>query len=1319
MIAPLLKSALAPVVDSHRRLRLCHWTTLWWLAGAAAGALLLALPEASRGRWPAALLIGTAVGFFILRVLSRLWHPDFREIARRIERGHPELHALLVTAVEQRPDTRTGQLHYLQQRVVDDAVRVTRERQWLDAISPLSWFGAYGLQIVALVAMLFVFRELELPTAQSSSSQRPVGAGLSVTVTPGDTELERGSGLVVLAKFQGDVPAEATLVLQPRNAAPQRLNLVRSLKDPVFGGGLPEVPDDLVYHVEYAGQTTRDFAVHVFEHPRLDRADATLRYPAYTKLPEKSIPDTHRVSAVEGTKLDVDFQLNKAVKSATLVAKDGAEVPLAVELGKATAGLHGFDIAKSQSYELRLVDGEGRANKLPARFVIEALPNRKPELKFVAPKGDRRVSPIEEITFRGEAWDDFGLARYGMTVNVASQGEKEIEFGRDSHADERREFTNVLKLEDLGVKPDELLSWYLWAEDTGPDGQIRRTASDMYFGEVRPFEEIYRAGDSAQAEQREQQQQQQGGGAGNQAENLAKTQKQIITATWNLQRSEGAGGADHKPTDKYLKDEPVIRDSQTDALNQAQTMSEKLTDPKSIAFVQNVTREMQTAKDRLTEAAETSTPLPTALTAEQAAYNALLKLSAHEFEVTRRKNQKGQGQGQQANQRELDELEMKEEKQRYETAKEAAPAQNKQQREQLAVLNRLKELAQRQQDINERLKELQAALQEAKTPKEKEELTKQLERLRESEQQLLSDLDESKQSMEKASEQAQLAEARQKLEQTRSEAQQAAESMKQNEPSKALASGSRAARQLQEIRDDIRKKSSGQFNDEMRDMRNEARELAQNQQAIEDKLQAESPPPPDHPTLESGDQHPEDVAKDLEKQRTQLADLTEKMKRVSEEADAVEPLLSKELYDTLRKTTQAGADRKLEAVKALAERGINRQAEQIEKNARKDVEDLKTGVERAAESVLGNEAESLKLARDELDALAHQLNQEIGQARPDRALNRQPGNKSNPASASGQERPDASDPAEAGNDQKGNTAQRNRNPGQGQAQDANQSNDPAQSEQGSGEATARNEQNPSDGKTPSANRSGRQSGQNVAQAQTPNDANPDRNNDARQQPGQRSQGRQPGQGGQQGEDGQTADAGEPQTPPNEQPDSARTARAGQRNGRGGARGQQPGREEQGQGGAENDNAAQNAETAQAAGAETLNRQAASAAGGGGAGGGAITGGGYVDWSDRLRNVEEMLDSPQLRNEAARIRELAKGVRIEYKKNSSKDAAKQPDWDMVNSKIRQPLVELRNRLSEELARRDSKESLVPIDRDPVPPKYAERVRSYYEELGRSK
>lgn len=111
--------------------------------------------------------------------------------------------------------------------------------------------------------------------------------------------------------------------------------------------------------------------------------------------------------------------------------------------------------------------------------------------------------------------------------------------------------------------------------------------------------------------------------------------------------------------------------------------------------------------------------------------------------------------------------------------------------------------------------------------------------------------------------------------------------------------------------------------------------------------------------------------------------------------------------------------------------------------------------------------------------------------------------------------------------------------------------------------------------------------------------------------------------------------------------------------------------------------------------------------------GPMTGDNYVDWSDRLRDVEEMLDVPELREQVARVRGRARTVRAEFKRHGA-----EPQWDLVRSQVYGPLIELRDEVSEELARRDSEDSLTPIDRDPVPPRYAEKVRRYYEELGSS-
>jgi hypothetical protein len=107
----------------------------------------------------------------------------------------------------------------------------------------------------------------------------------------------------------------------------------------------------------------------------------------------------------------------------------------------------------------------------------------------------------------------------------------------------------------------------------------------------------------------------------------------------------------------------------------------------------------------------------------------------------------------------------------------------------------------------------------------------------------------------------------------------------------------------------------------------------------------------------------------------------------------------------------------------------------------------------------------------------------------------------------------------------------------------------------------------------------------------------------------------------------------------------------------------------------------------------------------------LTGGDYLDWSDRLRDVEEMLSEETLRNEAARVRDRARTIRAEFTRHGT-----EPQWEVVMDSIQSPLVELRQEVVEQLTRLLSHEALVPMDRDPVPEQYADQVRRYFENLG---
>ena len=549
MMESRLQSQLGRLERQLRQAR--QWRRLTFCWGITAGVELLLFLIRSFTGWDMRplgwlTLAGGLLGAWLAWRSERRRAANFRGLVGVIARENPATRHLLLTALEQEPNAASGEFGFLQLRVIEEALKHPHTILWEQAVARKA-ASARNSQLLALAALVLVLSLGGLrgiPPWRVTPVLNPAGARKGIVVTPGDTQLERGSGLVISAAFGGTPPPEAALVLVWASGKTQRLPMARNFADPVFGVSLLEVTEDGLYRVEYGGKQTRDYKISVFEFPALTRADAELRYPRYTGLADKTIPDTRRVSAVEGTRLTYTLQLNKPVARARLIGQQQPTLTLTPETN-AVARLNALTLTNSARYALELVDAEGRTNKAPAEFVIQVLPNRPPEVKMIFPAGDQRVSRLEEIQLEGEARGEFGLLKYGLGYGRAGEDPQLIELGFAAAANEKRQFTNLLSLEKLGVEVDQLVTYFAWADDYGPDGQVRRTYSDIFFAEVRPFEEIFRADESGASAS--QSQGRSGGQGGNESPQLAELQKEIVIATWKLQRAKAASVKESKP----------------------------------------------------------------------------------------------------------------------------------------------------------------------------------------------------------------------------------------------------------------------------------------------------------------------------------------------------------------------------------------------------------------------------------------------------------------------------------------------------------------------------------------------------------------------------------------------------------------------------------------------------------------------------------------------------------------------------------------------------------------------------------------------------
>jgi len=1207
MIEEALRRQLQPIADRRRRLHVARRLSICWLICALVGAALVGIAWLwGGGSSPAVAVLCMATVLATAWIIhkSRRLQPDYRAMARTIEQQHPDLQAMLLAAIEQQPQGADGQMGYLQQRVIAEAVVHATGHDWLQSISAGKLMLARLGRAAALLFLLVVLSQMLPLTSLLPRNHKGMLAskGFGVTVTPGDASVEQGTPVVILARFEGQVPSAVDLLFGEAGQEPQRITLSKTLDDPVFGGILQDVRSDLVYHVEYAGWRTRDYTISVYQCPELVRADVKIVYPAYTKLPAKTIKDTRQVSVVEGSEVTLIFTLNKPVATVRLVPKTGIALGLAVDRQDPNVLTTSLTASQSERYELHMADAQGRSNKLPPRFVIEVHKNLPPELTPVFPSGDVVVSPLEELSLEAKVADDYGITGIGLSYALAGTQGQEVSLAitdstgsvnpqsaiHNPQPDEGPQIQYLLAMEGLKAEPDQLLTWYFWADDIGPDGKPRRTASDIYFAEVRPFEEVFRESQSSPDRQnQDQQNSQEGNQQDRPGERLAQLQKQIISATWNIkQQAERSGGLDGRKEDL-----DVVRQSQAGTLEQAGEALKEAEDPAAMKALQAASGHMATALDHLTKASEfvSTRELTPALAGEQSAYQELLKLRQREHQVTQGRNQ---GRAANANsqrfQQQLQQLQLTQRENRYETQRLAQSREQSGRSEDLQMLNRLRDLARRQNEMSDKLKEAQAALRHAQNEQQRQEALRELRRLRDEQLEALRDTDELQQRMESPQNRQRMANAGQRLDDSRSGIRESAEAMEQGMISRAITSATRAQRQLEQMRDEFQRRTSSQFSDQMRNMRDEAQQLDQREEGIAQELGRQIDAR--QKTLAGPDANRE-LADRIDHQKESMKKLIDQMKEVSEQAENSEPLLSRTLYDTLREASTENLDKTLEMARELLWRDLLPQAQEIERRAGDGIDEIRSGVEEAARNVLGDEADSLRLARQQIEELIRQMNEEMTRA-----------------GGTGRQRGDPNLSADSTNQQQ----QANAPSGVRDRQDGGQPADRASGERDSERSEqARQGGSPREGAQP-------QTSDRSTRVDSSGRTNPT------------------GRGGNPGVPGQWEDAG--------------------------------------------------------------NR-------------GPFTGEDFRQWSDGLRNVEEMLTEQELRDEAARIRDRARAVRADFTRHGT-----EPQWDLVRTQIMDPLTELRQRVEKKLAQLQSDETMAPIDRDPVPDRFADLVRAYFESLG---
>ncbi|MEO8681394.1 MAG: DUF4175 family protein, partial [Vicinamibacterales bacterium] len=724
----------AILADMRRRWARRALLRAWTLGSATATAVLLvglfAVWLIAREGVPLVITAGSVLAFAIVSLVFALLPlrqpPSDRQLARYIEEQAGDLDDVLVTAVEhgEKPATPMSSL------LAADAVRAARGVNFDRVISARDLRGAAigaALGSVALLVATIAFA----PSANRAG--HVVGSYLFpkryvIEVAPGSLKVRAGEPVTVVARIEGIDGGLVPVLTVGGGDAARSARMTPGATPGEFTFTLNNITVSFPYAVTAGAVTSAEYLVTVIRPVRVSRIDLHFDYPAEIGLAAQTEADSGDIYAPAGTRVGLTITTDKPVSQGRLKLADGSVLALAGNDRVLTADL---TVQKDGSYRVALDDVDGLSNPGDTEYFIRMLDDRPPDVRILRPAGDKQVSPLEEVAVEARADDDYGITSLELVFKTSTGKESVVPLSGDKGG-LTASGLHTLFLEDLKVQPGDFVTYHARARDVARGRRSVEARSDVFFLEVKPYEEEFVAAQSQamagmQADD-------------NDVEALAAAQKDIIAATWKLDaRAQRArNGKSEQDIRAVAKAQRSLKDKAEDA---AALLARASGDARRrrVPGVGPAADPLAAAVDAMGRAATELDKLSTtkALPPEMDALNQLLKAAA---EIRRRQVQRQQAQGgggngnrQQPDLSTLFDQELRKQQQtNYETptSSETRDDQNQGEDDPLAGI---RELARRQEALTREQRELakqQAGLSADEIKRQLEKLTREQNELR-------------------------------------------------------------------------------------------------------------------------------------------------------------------------------------------------------------------------------------------------------------------------------------------------------------------------------------------------------------------------------------------------------------------------------------------------------------------------------------------------------------------------------------------------------------------------------------------------------------
>ena len=791
------------------------------LAGEAIVDWLMPLPSPVR---IALLAVGVCVtGYLLYKYLIRPLRASLtlRDVALNVERNHPNLEDRLVSSIEfgDRESTDPIEAHMLQ-RLLEDTTQRTEGidfKATIDHSRTRKHVGIAALVLVGCFVLALLFpSEIHTSLLRVFTPWEKTDPILTtkLTIEPGNARILRGKSLPIHVTVTGKSADKVVLTYENTHrqntstseieTTQQQINMLQNPNDKRgFAYEIFNIDADMEYYIVANEATSERYTVEVFDMPRVTEISVAYTYPDYTRLKPVVQTGTGDIQAVVGTQAELRFVTNKAIQTATFsldlkkesdwfsFTEESTETSESnvtqMTISDGNTLTTTVDVIEDGTYSIKLLCIDGFNNEIPIEYTIRAIPDAVPEVVIKEPGRDIKTTKLGEVEIIAEATDDYGVGELKLVYHIGADELQEIalnsspipsgtvEESTDSPSAHRVvDGRYTFYIEEFDVEPGDVISYYAHATDNNTRTGPGEASSEIYFIEIRPFNEDFHEGESEPGEP-----------APNPLSEVISSQKQIIRETWKHTNAQSTSDAEYQSAVRKTADKQSELKDKTQRFVDELSVAIQTTAQVSPEILMN----LEDAIDKMGQATDSLNAIQPAeaIPPEQEALELLIKVSLELPNVIM--------QMQNSNPQVAEDFELEMEELQSELENQQNELDMEMQEQTQEMLDQARQMLEEQQQLSQQSQQL--GRENQPSPSEMQQNSQQQGQLSQQAQQMAQQLGTMQQSGQGTQGQR-LNQAGQAMQQAGEQMEEASESMQEEQPQLSAAKGQKAEERLEE-----------------------------------------------------------------------------------------------------------------------------------------------------------------------------------------------------------------------------------------------------------------------------------------------------------------------------------------------------------------------------------------------------------------------------------------------------------------------------------------------------------------------------------------